>query len=444
MTGITRADATDYQYNLYVNYLDQLNDALIKYAKQTGISIQYWHIIVDLSMNYNDLNIQKSYKHYVYDIYNFVPTINMTPLTYQIQYNQNNQGTSNVATGSFTMYLIDKPLPGDLIRFYSPDSITDNEEIFRVTNARYMRTSKEKLKLFEIEFETAPLLLSSLEELRVNKIWCWDSATFKFLDEEQCNANEIIKDELPNLIDELNKYYDEINGWYGLCPDENGEINCDDKNTTRPLVFLNTIIKRIKKNYDWLDIKPIYGIGTAKIGIDWILKEDYWDTFTCLSFTPEANAGEIFNLTRILNGECTNCPDSLIRELECHRGLLKVVQDIIEMLKPLMTEEMIKDTTCDRYCCDATDPNYIISCLPPNEDLQPNDEILNPEETSGSGSSDYGQTSPGFNDVIWDIDGPNADRNALKFCDQYVNAVCVPLYISWKDGAFWPEGGITG
>jgi hypothetical protein len=363
----------------------------------------------------------------------------MTPLTYQINYNQQNQGTSNIATGSFTMYLIDKPLPGDLIRFYSPDDISDSEEIFRVTNARYMRTSKEKLKLFEIEFETAPLKLRTLEEIRVNRIWCWDSALFKFLNEEECNANETIKENINNLVDELNKYYDEINGWYGICSESNTEINCAEKQTTRPLVFLNTIIKRLKKAFDYLDIKPIFGIGTAKISLDWMKQTDHWDTFTCLSFNPTSNSGELFNVTRILNGDCPACPPEITQEIECHRDLLRIVKEIFNLLLPLMDEKLLKNKKCDRYCCDSMDPNYLLSCLPFNENLNKPNLIGN----STNGNEMHTEDEK-FNDIFWDIEGPNAGRNAKKFCDQYLNAPCVPLYISWKDGAFWPEGGITG
>ena len=118
--NINRSNTTDYHYNLYVDYINQLDEVLIKYSHQTGISIQYWHIIIELSKNFDNLNLMNSYKHFVYDVYNFIPTINMTPLTYQIGYDGQMQGTTNKSTGSFSMYLISDPLPGDMIRFYSP------------------------------------------------------------------------------------------------------------------------------------------------------------------------------------------------------------------------------------------------------------------------------------------------------------------------------------
>ena len=180
----------DYQYSLYRDYLEQLDGILTKYGQQTGLSIEYWHIRVDESMNYDDLRMQNSYKHYVYDLYHFVPTINMTSLTYQIGYNPQYQGTSNIASGSFSMYLLDKPLPGDIFRFYPYGETTDRTEIFRISNVQYMRTSKGMLDLYQLEFETAPMLVETLEHVRINEIFCWDAERAMFLNEEQCSNME--------------------------------------------------------------------------------------------------------------------------------------------------------------------------------------------------------------------------------------------------------------
>lgn len=479
--NINRANLTEYQYDLYANYLDQIDDILIKRGQSTGLAIEYWHIKVDLSKNYDDNRMQNSYKHYVYDLYHFVPTINASPLTYQIGYNQQAQGTSNVATGNFSLYLLEQPLPGDLFRFYPHGGVTDRTEIFRVTNVRYMRTAKNKLNLYEIDYETAPIYVETLERVRINEIFCWDTENFKFLNEEECNAWKDIVECKDKIIECINKWYDEKHGWYGICPggdhpdgggydpddccgegsgsgsssgsgstsgsgsysgsgssSGSGYLECYNQEETRPLVFLNTILKRLKKYYPALDIKPIYGIGTAKIPIEWgmpyqavydqtdpgaIIKwipKDYWDTFTCLSFQPEANGGEMFNMTRILDGECTECPDWLIEEIECHRELLRLVQKLLWLMRPIMTEEQLKDRTCDRRCCDAADPNYILTCLRD------------------------GITVDGSFNIFWDADGPDAGTRKTDFCERYENAACVPLYISWKDGAIWPNGHSIG
>ena len=80
-------------------------------------------------------------------------------------------------------------------------------------------------------------------------------------------------------------------------------------------------------------------------------------------------------------------------------------------------KEELSDDTCDRNCCDATDPNYIYNCL-----------ITDKEN---------------FNELFWDYQGSDAEANAPEFCMKYENAACIPLYISWKGGAHWPDGGIT-
>jgi hypothetical protein len=529
MARVGLGNTTDYQYQIYADYLEQVDGILTKYGQQTGLSIEYWHIKVDESKNFDDLKMQNSYKHFVYDLYHFVPTINMTPLTYQIGYNQQQQGTSNVATGSFSMYLLDQPLPGDIFRFYPYGETTVRTELFRITNVRYMRTSNAKLKLYQLDFETAPMLVETLEHVRINEIFCWDTENFIFVDEEKCNNLECIQKCRDTLIKYINNWYDEQNGWYGLCREGNcsnvdwaklcrgpsitpvgmddlGSINPDDEcpdgppvpewppgpgwpgwndsllcepqepipptgpvdpgqkycnnpsSKTRPLVFLNTILKRLKKIYPVMDIEPIFGIGTAKIPINWIMpfyeldpdepvnpiepgdepvnpiepipeiyQKDYWDTHTCLSYQPKATAGELFNVTKILNGDCVECPPELVQEIECNRELYVLVMALVMLLAPGLTEEQLNDTRCDRKCCDMFDPEFVGKCLN--------------WASTGSGA---------FDDLFWDSEGALAgDRGLDPFCGKYQNrlSLCtVPLYISWQDGAVWPSGhkGTTG
>lgn len=490
----SRKNLTDYQYGLYKDYLEQTAEILTKYGNQSGLSIEYWHIKVDLSKNYDGLEetkLQNAYKHYVYDLFHFIPTINMTPLTYQIGYDPQKQGTSNIASGSFSMFLIDKPLPGDIFRFYPYDGTTERTELFRVTNVRYMRTSMGKLNLYQVDFESAPMYVDTIEHVRINEIYCWDTENFEFLNEDLCEHKGEIIDCREQIVDWINNWYDEQNGWYGLCREGPGtpvdwENICGDETpegpnwpgvpvgpdwpawppgpgfpgwpevtipewpdntlpsdrvcsdgTARPLVFLNTILKRLKKIFPTLELKPIFGIGTAKIPIEWILpayevpdpnnpdgppiiaKRDYWDTFTCLSYQPESTAGELFNLSEILKGECGNCPPELIEELECHRELYMLVLTLIKLLEPLMTEEQLKDRSCDRKCCDMFDPNFVANCI----------------VQASSGTNEAG-------DLFWDYQGSLAGENPIKQCQQFENMPCsVPLYLTFRDGAVWPQGG---
>ena len=532
---------TDYQYSLYRDYLEQLDGIMTKYGQQTGLSIEYWHIKVDESKNFDDLKIQNSYKHYVYDLYHFIPTINMTPLTYQMGYDPQYQGTSNIATGSFSMYLVEAPLPGDIFRFYPYDGTTDRTELFRITNVRYMRTSKHMLGLYQVDFESAPMYVETIEHVRINEIFCWDTERQEFIDEESCGQLGCISACRDILIDEINKWYDSQNGWYGkclgecssvdwenlcipepkvvipndpntlidsadanynpgspmdpnepecpdgpdignppkwppgpgwpgwpdpmeysdwLCPDEgnpyegnldagdagnsNVYVGCDSGTTTpsgekvKPLVFLNTILKRLKKIFEGLELKPIFGVGTAKIPIEWIkpyyiapdpadptqtiwMERDYWDTWSCLSYN-DLNSGELFNLTQILAGECDNCPPELIEEIECHRELYLLVMALVLLLEPLLSEEELKDRTCDRKCCDGI-PNGGIEGL-----------VMRCQKTG---------TIP-KNDLFWDFTGGNAGNNAPKFHQMYNNALKIPLYLTFRDGAIWPDGGRHG
>jgi hypothetical protein len=268
------------------------------------------------------------------------------------------------------------------------------------------------------------MLLETINHVRINTIQCWNTELFKFINEEECNALTDIVDRRDELIKEINQWYDTQHGWYGKCMSNDDatdpEFSCGGPQnlSTRPFVFLNTILKRLKRLFDSMDIKPIYGVGTAKIALDWILQpEDYWDTFTCLSFQPDANQGEIFNVTQIVAGECANCPPELVREVTCSWQLYILVKELTELMVPLISEEQLHDKTCDRKCCDATDPNYVRRCIT--------------------------QESTDFDELFWGIDGAGAGDRASDFCERYSNALCIPLYISWKDGAHWPNGGIT-
>lgn len=354
MAKISPMSLSDYQYNLYDDYLTQLDDNLIKYSNQNSMSIKYWHIKVQDSLNHNDVQIQHSYKNFIFDIYHFVPTLEMSPLTYSIGYGQTHDGTSNVGTGNFTMFLIDKPLPGDLFQFYAPNDVSDSSETFRITHVQYMRTSKNKLKLYQLEFETAPLYKSSVDNLRINSILYWDTENNTFINEEQYEHFSNMVDNRSGLMQEINEFYNKENGFYSAPSDAGFE--------PRPLVFLNTILRKLKKEFSDLEVKPIFGIGSAEIAIDWIQKEEYWDTFTCLSQDPE-QTGELFNLTGLQNNNFEDAPDELKEELEHYWELYLKVQELTSMLAPFISEEKMQDTTCFKNCCNSLNENFVDTCL---------------------------------------------------------------------------------
>lgn len=354
MARISPMALTDYQYNLYDDYLSQLDENLIKYSNQNSMSIKYWHIMVQESMNHNEVQIQHSYKNYVFDIYNFVPTLEMSPLTYSIGYGQTHDGTSNVATGNFTMFLIEKPLPGDLFQFYSTNDATDSNETFRITHVQYMRTSKNKLKLYQLEFETAPLYKNSVDNLRINNILYWDTESHRFINEEQYEQFTNMVDNRSILMHEINQFYNKENGFYSAASDASFE--------PRPLVFMNTILRKLKKEFSDLEVKPIFGVGSAEIGIDWILREDYWDTFTCLSQNPE-QTGELFNMTGLSANDFADCPEELLEEIQHYKDLFDKVHELTLMLAPFISAEKMQDDTCFKNCCNALNANFVDECV---------------------------------------------------------------------------------
>ena len=408
---ISPMNTTDYQYNLYNDYLEQLDANLIEYSNQNSMSIQYWHIIVNESKNHNAVQMQNSYKNYVFDIYHFVPTLEMSPLTYQIGYTQAHDGTSNVATGNMTLYLIDKPLPGDMFTFYSTDDAHDSLEMFRVQNVRYMRTTKNKLKLYQIDFETAPIYKSSVDALRINNIWYWDTENNRFIAEEQYETYSDMVDNRANLMQEINEYYNTEDCYYGAP----GSVEFDQ----RPMQFLNTILRRVKKHFNDINIKPILGAGTSKIPIDWILQDTYWDTFTCLS-QQQVVDGELFNFTELTSGNCAGCSQELQEELMYYKPLVDKVKELVQMIKPFITEEQLQDTTCSKNCCDMLDPAFVRACY---------------------SAAISAQDDPNFDDLIRGADGQSTPQLPTGY-RILTSAELGPLWISFQNGTHYKTLGV--
>lgn len=406
MSNVNRMSTTEYQYQLYNNYMDKLDENMIKYGQQNSMSIQYWHIKVNDSKNWNESNMHSNYKDFVYDIFHFVPTMEMSPLTYQIGHSINHRGTSNIATGTFTMYLVQQPLPGDLFKFYSNDDVTDSGEVFRITNVRYMRTAKNKLKVYQLDFETAPMKMSTLEQVRINKTWYWNTEQFNFFDSNKYDAYANLLENRDALVEEINQYYDAANGWYA-------------PTDAKPLVFLNTILKRVKRQFEGIKLKVIHGVGTVKIPIDWILQDNYWDSFICLS-QVDVQAGEIdgsiFNLSKILEGLCDTCPQEIIDELLPYQDLFQKVKALVEMSAPFIDEAILSDTTCDSSCCDQMDANFINECI----------------------TSYMIQDGENFDSLATDANGSIEPNSNIYDSLAEDSAVTVPLWISFQNG-FGPK-----
>lgn len=392
----SRITETDYQYNIYNNYMEQLDEIMLKYSFKNSMPIQFWHIRADISLNHDLNNIQNAYKDYIYDIYHFLPTLEMSPLTYQIGPDETGY-LKNVAQGSFMIYLIDKPLPGDLFKFYNDNDVAQENEIFRILNVRYIRTTKDKIKLYQLDFETSPMYWDTLQKVRVDKIFYWDTETFRFLDEEQYENFPDLINRRDELIEEINKYYDNNNGYY-VAP-----VDCSNSN--RPLLFLNTILRRLKKGFNDLNIKPQFGINTAKIPISWILNNPYWETFDCVNFDANnINFPDLFNLTEIINDNCSTCDQEFIDEVKEHEDLYNKVKELVILMQPFMTEDQINDFTCDKYCCDVSDINYQELC---NKNIS-------------------------LDNLFHDLNGPITGD--IVFSSQ--NGL--PLFISNVDGPVWP------
>lgn len=234
--------STEYMYNLSNDYLNQVDKAMLNYGVTNSLSIKYMHIIVQESKNINDM-LHQNYNNFVYDIYHMVPTRDIQQLNYSINFDPQHQGTSNVGTGSMSLFLINEPLPGDLFTFYN------SNEIFRIQNVRWHRTQTNTLKIYNVDFETAPMVETTLNDLRINTNWYWNNELKEFVPEEKYNQFVDLVKLRSTSVDNLKKYYNSRFSEYGNF--------CEINKQGQSFKIINSILKGIKNSFKDTRIKII-------------------------------------------------------------------------------------------------------------------------------------------------------------------------------------------
>lgn len=171
MASLSKKNIDNYGYSLYNEYVDRFAENALKYANRRGLSIRYYKINMEESSGEyeEEIALQLSYKKFVYDIYNFVPVVDMSPPTTQIYYDQNERGTSYVTTFTMTITNIKNPLPGDLFHFYDTKSTrnVDATEVFRIKRVLYNRSMNKNHGIYQVEVESAPYSISSLDNFTI-------------------------------------------------------------------------------------------------------------------------------------------------------------------------------------------------------------------------------------------------------------------------------------
>lgn len=325
---INKMDTSSYQYNLYNEYLEKTDENLIKYSSRNSIPIQYFNIIVNESKNWTDTEMQRAYKDFVYDVYHLLPIVDLTPLSHQTGFSTANHGTSTIASGTCTLYLLAKPLPGDIFKFYSENDVTDSREIFRVDTVRYVRSSKHKLKVYQIDFTSAPMSIHTLNELRINKTYYWNTERFNFIDGQKYENFVEVLETRDALVQDLNSFYNKTNGWYS-------PVGAD-----KPMLHVNTIIKRLKKQFSGLPLKVTPGVCPSDISIEEFISVPI-PTYSDILLGSDT----MYNIGAIIENPdlCVDCPNDITLFTQEYLTLYEKVLALTVLLQPLLTEEELKD-----------------------------------------------------------------------------------------------------
>jgi len=220
-------DYFKYKQQLWAEY----NDLFNKYAKlNDSYSVNTRLLYIDLDKsNWDSVGGSVSYwdKHLSqlkWRVYENVPLFQNAPAVTQSSGSEHTETLQNfTATIKFNV----TPKPNDLLMFYDDSSAT----VYRITDVRFHRTIEEPLKIFECDFESAPVKTETLyERLNVISHEILNQFNYKLYDFELWMTEyQPILDNIIQIIRDTNKYFDFRNERYSI-------------------VEFNNLIKEIKTN----------------------------------------------------------------------------------------------------------------------------------------------------------------------------------------------------
>jgi len=225
-----------YVYDIYKEYLDKIKHYSLN-GTINSLSIRYYKtniakssgVIYELSM------LASSQYAAAYDIFDFTPVLEFTPLSYSNDNAEEGQGIIRRTQGTMTILAVTEPLFGDIFNFYQQGS---TNEYFDVTDVNFVQSVKD-LNIYQISFETSQLYKSSVENLLINRHYYYVKEFTQFYDSVLYNDYSELMANRNNMLDELNTYYDS-----SLC------IYKDDMLSTKiidkinnVLVYLNSKVK---------------------------------------------------------------------------------------------------------------------------------------------------------------------------------------------------------
>jgi len=221
-------------HNLYYeDYLKYINK--YKNITRQGIFIKYYNINMNESIyeqkNKSTLNIYSQSK---FDIYDFTPVYNISPVNNRSSSVMDLSGQMMDGVTSISLFTIDYPRINDIMSFYLP---TLSNEIFKVTNVSTsisMSLSTQKLFIYELEMEYAPVI--NINDLNINNNYVYDLLSQQNIKHSDYTNKLNILNKVSKVFEKLHKYYNSNTDLYMA----DNKIVCET----------NELMIKKKKKYD--------------------------------------------------------------------------------------------------------------------------------------------------------------------------------------------------
>lgn len=262
-------------HNSYVHsYVNNLIDKFQHYSignTRKALSVAYYKSLSSTDHD-SDTKIEHKKFNSKYNLYHFLPVIDMTSFTPMTQIDLNKQGYNQSSQATIIIQGIKKPSINDMVEFYISNSVGLNnqqKELFKVTDVQFFKTSG-KLNTYQLQIESSGL---SPKDLMVTASAFYFDETRRWYPIKYINFYQYLKDK--KYID-IQKYYDSRHGYYfheDLPQETNLKLNQTLKwiktLNSENLTALNPIFhKAIVVDFD----NPFYEKPTG-LGLT---KEDVW------------------------------------------------------------------------------------------------------------------------------------------------------------------------
>ena len=194
----------------YKEYLDLID--YYKNVKTNSIPIRYYNINLEQSKYDEDMLLTFDKFTYtvtgiVYDVYEFTPAFYTSPIVNATTMEQDKDFSRFSTMFSIQIYTIPKVYIGDLVQFYQPN--TQERVLYMVTNFRVPLNNFDKVPVYEIDLEPAPVQTSKKDDeiytsLNIGKKYIYDYSTERYIEidvfEEKVKIAKILEEQFGSFI----------------------------------------------------------------------------------------------------------------------------------------------------------------------------------------------------------------------------------------------------